>query len=74
MVTDIDFLVIQQHPIHSFDGGLGSLSSFIVDKSVSLGAALFISGNLARQHIAESGKCVMESLSKCEMQFEPIMT
>lgn len=66
-MANVDFFVVQQHTIDGFDRSLGGLSSLVVNKSISLGAALFISSNLARQHIAESGECVVESLSRCQM-------
>ena len=48
MIANVNFFVIQKHTIDSFDSGLGSLGSLVVNKSISLGIALFISSNLAR--------------------------
>ena len=48
MVTNVNFFVVQQHTVYGFDGSLSSLSGLIVNKSISLGAALLISSNLAR--------------------------
>ena len=61
MVSNIDLLIVQQHTIHSFDSGVGSLGSLVVNKSVPFGAADFIGGNFARQDISESSKRVVES-------------
>ena len=48
MVANVNFFVVQQHTIYSFDGVIGSLSSLVVNKPISLGAALLISSDLAR--------------------------
>ena len=61
-MTDINFLVIQQHAIHSLDRRISSLGSLIVDEAIALRATLVVSGDFARQDVAESGEGVVESL------------
>lgn len=62
VVTDIDLLIVQQHAIHGLDGVFGSFGSFIVDKTIALGAAVFIGSDLAGQDVTESRKSIMKSL------------
>ena len=62
MVADIDLLVVQEHTIDSLDGGLGSLSSLVVDETVALGTAVLIGGDLAGQDVTEGSEGVVESL------------
>jgi hypothetical protein len=62
MVPDVDLFVVEEHAIHGFDGGIGSLSGLIMNKTVSFGATDFISRDLARQNVAESRKCIVKSL------------
>jgi hypothetical protein len=64
MVADIDFLVVQKHAIDGLDSAFSSFCGFVVDKTVALGATVFIGGNLARENVAESGEGVMESLRR----------
>lgn len=64
MVTDVDFLIVQKHAVHSLDGGISSLSSFVVHETITLGATLVISGDLAGQNVAESGEGIMQSLRR----------
>lgn len=62
MMTDIHFLIIEEHAIDGFDGTLSGLSSFIMDEAISLGAALFVGDNFAGQDVAKGDKRIMESL------------
>ena len=63
MVADINLLVVEQHAVDSLDGGLGSFCGLVVDETISLGSALFIGRNLAREDSSESGKGVVEGLN-----------
>lgn len=67
MIADIDLLIFQQHTVDSLDGALGGLSGLVLNETISLRATLFIGSHLARKNVAESGKCVMKSLSRCQM-------
>ena len=62
MVADVNLLVVQKHTVDSLNGGLGRLSSLVVDETVALGAAVLIGGDLAGQDITECGKGVVEGL------------
>lgn len=62
VVTDIDLLVVQKHAVDSLDGSLSSLCGLVVNETVALGAALLVSGNLARQNVTESGERVVKGL------------
>ena len=62
VVADVDLLIVQKHTVDSLNGGLGRLSSLVVDKAVSLGAAVLISGNLAGQNVAKSGEGIVKGL------------
>ena len=62
MVTNVNLLIVQKHTIDSLDGSLGSLSGLIVDETVSLGAAMLVGSDLARQDITEGGKGIVEGL------------
>jgi hypothetical protein len=57
-----DLLVLEHVSIDLLDSLLGSLSSLVMDISVSLGHASLISGNLARQDVSEHGKEIEKSL------------
>lgn len=59
MVSDVNLLVIQKHAIDSFNGAISSLRGFIVNKSITLGTAVFVGGNLARENISERRERVM---------------
>lgn len=48
VMPNIDFLVVQKHPIDGFDSGVGGLSGLIVDIAIATRATLLIGGNLAR--------------------------
>ena len=61
-MADVDLLVVEQHTVDGLDGSLGSLSSLVVDETVTLRAAVLIGGDLARKDSAESGKGVVEGL------------
>jgi hypothetical protein len=62
VVTDVHLLVVQEHAVDSFDGGIGSFGSLIMNETIALRATLLVSGNLARQDVAEGSKRVMKSL------------
>lgn len=47
-MPNIDFLVVEKHPIDGFDSSVGGLSGLIVDIAVTTRAALLIGGYLAR--------------------------
>ena len=64
VVAYVDLFVVQQHTVDSLDSGLRSLRSFVVNETVSLGAAMLIGGNLARQDISECGKSIVKSLDE----------
>jgi hypothetical protein len=36
VVTDVYLLVVQQHAVDSFDGGIGSFGSLIMNKAIAL--------------------------------------
>ena len=61
-MADVDLLVVQQHAVDSLDSSLRGLGGLVVDEAVALGAAVLIGGDLARQHVAEGGEGVVESL------------
>jgi len=48
MMPNVDLLIIEKHSINSLDGGLGGLSSLIMNIAIATGAALFIGSDLAR--------------------------
>ena len=60
--TDKDDLVVEQHSVHSFDGGEGGLSSVVVHESVTVRVSLGIGSDLAREDVSERGESVVESL------------
>ena len=62
VVAHIDLLIVEQHAIDGLDGDVGSFRGLVVDETIALGATLLVSGNLTREHVAESGKRVMKSL------------
>jgi hypothetical protein len=64
VVTDVHLLVVQKHTVHSLDGAFSGLGSFVVHKTITLGLAMFIGRNLARQDIAESSESVMKGLKQ----------
>jgi hypothetical protein len=63
VVSNVDLLVVEEHTIDGLDSALCGLRGFIVDKTISLGAAVFIHGNLARQNVSERREGVVESLA-----------
>lgn len=62
MMANIHLLVVEEHAVYSLDGVLCRLGRLIMNEAITLGTAVLISGNFARQNIAKSSKCVMESL------------
>jgi hypothetical protein len=62
VVADVHLLVVQQHAVDSLNGSLGGLAGLIVHEAVTTRAALLVGGDLAREHIAEGDKGVVESL------------
>jgi len=67
VVTDVHLPVVEQHAIDSLDGIVCSFSSLVVNETVTLGPAVFISGNLAGQNITEGGKGIVKRLQKTNM-------
>lgn len=61
-MADINFFVVEKHAIDGVDGGIGGLGSLIVNKTISLGTALFVGSHFARQDVAKGSKGVMEGL------------
>jgi hypothetical protein len=62
MRPDIDFLVVEQHAVDSFDGRVGGLGRLVVNESVAFRETGLVRGDLARQNVAESSERVVESL------------
>ena len=62
VVADIHLLVVEQHAVDGLDSSLSSFSGFVVNETITLRAAVFISSNLAREHVTESSESVMEGL------------
>ena len=62
VVSNVDFLVVQQHTVDSLDSRLGCLSGLIVYKSVAFGATMLVRGDLAGQNVTECGKRIVQSL------------
>lgn len=71
VVSNVYFFIVKKHTVHSLDRSFCSLGSLVVDKSVTLGAALLIAGHLARKHITKGRECVMKSLSKMISKISP---
>ena len=61
-MSNVNFLVVQQHAIDGLDGRLCSLGGVIVDETITLGASALVCCNLARENVAEGGESVMKSL------------
>lgn len=70
-MADVHLLVVQKHAIDGTDGSIGRLSSLVVNKAISLGAALFVGSHFAGQDIAEGSKGIMQSLCKSRNQGVP---
>lgn len=62
VMANINLLVVEQHAIDRLDGVIGGFSSFIMDETITLGAAMFIGGDLAGQNITKSRKRVVKCL------------
>ena len=62
MVTDINFLVVQQHAIDSLNCSVCGFSSLVMDEAEATRVTVLIGCNFARKNITESGKCVMQCL------------
>lgn len=62
VVADIDLLLIEKHAIDVLDSLLSSLIRLVVDKTIALGGAGLILGNLAGQNVAKGGKGIVKSL------------
>lgn len=62
MVSNKDFLVVQKHAVDGADGVISCLSSFVVDESIAARGTVFISGNLARKHVAKGSKSIVKGL------------
>ena len=61
-MTNIDLLVVEKHTVDSLNGSLGSLGGLVMDETIALRAAVFVSCNLARQNGTEGGESVVEGL------------
>jgi hypothetical protein len=61
-VSNVDFLVVQQHAVDGLDSGLGRLSGIIVNETITLGASALICCDLARKDVTKGGESVMKSL------------
>jgi len=48
MMPNVDFLVVEKHPIDGFDSSFCGLSGLIVDIAITTRAALLIGGYPAR--------------------------
>jgi hypothetical protein len=48
MVPNVDLLIVQKHPINTFDSCLGCFSCLIMDITIATRTALFVGGDLAR--------------------------
>ena len=62
MVSNVDFLVVQQHTVDGLDSGLGRLSGVIVNETITLGASALVCCDLARKDVTKGGKSVVKSL------------
>ena len=62
VVSNVDFLVVQQHTVDGLNSRLGCLSGLIVYKSVAFGATMLVRGDLAGQNVTECGKRIVQSL------------
>jgi hypothetical protein len=62
VVSNVDLLVVQQHPVDGLDGRLGSFRGVIVNVAITLGESSFVCCDLAREDITEGSEGVMESL------------
>jgi hypothetical protein len=71
VVTDKDLFVVQQHAVDGLDGGIGSFTGRVVDKGESARLAVFVGTDLARENVAKSGECVVESLTSALLRFDP---
>jgi hypothetical protein len=60
VMSDINFLIVEKHAVDSLDGTISSLSGLIMNEAIALGASMFVSSDLARQHVAKSGKSVID--------------
>jgi hypothetical protein len=62
VVANVDLLVVEEHAVDRGDGGVGSLTSLVVDKGEATRVSVLVGGDLARKNVAEGGKGVVESL------------
>ncbi|KAF5134446.1 hypothetical protein E5D57_005080 [Metarhizium anisopliae] len=62
VVTDVDLLLVEKHAINVLDGLVSSLVRLVMDKTIALGVAVLVLGNLAAQNVAKGSKGIMESL------------
>jgi len=69
VVTNEDFLVVEEHAIDRLDGVLSSLGGFVVDETVTPGAALLIDGDLAGEDITKSDESIVERLGTENNQY-----
>ena len=61
-MSNEDLLVIQQHTVDGFDGGLGRLGGVIVNEAITLGASAFIGCDLAGENVTEGSEGIVKSL------------
>jgi hypothetical protein len=78
MVSNIYLLVVEKHTIDGCDGSLSSFGRLIMNEAVAFRTTMFIGCDFARQDVAKSCECVMESLHKnglghicCSSRFMP---
>ncbi|KAK8919492.1 hypothetical protein VCV18_008318 [Metarhizium anisopliae] len=62
VMTDVDLLLVEKHAINVLDGLVSSLVRLVMDKTIALGVAVLVLGNLAAQNVAKGSKGIMESL------------
>lgn len=65
-VSDLHFSVIEQHPVHGFDGSIRCLFSLKVNKAVAFGSSF------VTNHLQKAGLCKLEPVSSRRHQQRPI--
>lgn len=61
-MTHEHLLVVQKHAVDRLDGTIGGLGSLVVHETVSLGVAMLVRRDLAREDVAEGCERVVQSL------------
>ena len=62
VVSDIHLLVVEKHTVDGLNGSVGSLGGLVMNETIALRAAVFVSCNLARQNGTECSESVVEGL------------